>query len=139
MHATDGRLRGRLPAHPGRASIPPVEELLFVVASHDDGTGSPRDVEHTERVGPARHQVTDEDELITARESDAVEQSFELDAAPVHVADDDGAHSPKCRPRSQPPHLLVIELGALRSDDQAVLGHEEPLSIGLEVESDLDP
>ena len=60
-----------------------------MVAAHDDRAGLPCDVEHTERVGPARDEVADEDEAVARRESDAVEQSIELRRAPVNVADDD--------------------------------------------------
>ena len=67
----------------------PPEDLLLVVAAHDDGAGLPSDVEHAERVGPARDEVADEDEAVAHRESDTVQKSIELRRAPVNVSDDD--------------------------------------------------
>src|SRR6185503_13409047 len=40
--------------------------------------------------------------------------------------------------RSEPPHLLVVELRPLGDNDEAVVCDEEPFAIGLEIEADLD-
>src|SRR5688500_13109887 len=47
--------------------------------------------EDTERIRPARDEITHEEEGVVRREADAVEQGVELGPAALHVADDDGA------------------------------------------------
>src|SRR5688572_25586129 len=71
---------------------PPIEELLLVVAAHDDRARRARDVEHTDRVGTTRYEIADEDQPITACKLHAIEERLELHPTAVHVADDDGAH-----------------------------------------------
>jgi hypothetical protein len=78
------------------AAVTPVEQLLLVVAAHEDRARASRDVEHAERVGPARDEVAYEDETIARPEPQPVEQCFELDATAVDVADDDRTgHDPR--------------------------------------------
>ena len=60
-----------------------------MVAADDERAGAPRDVEHAERVGPARDQVADEDEAVAAGETNAIEEPFQLQPAAMNVADDD--------------------------------------------------
>ena len=57
----------------GAALPPPLEDLLFVVAAHEEGARATYDVEHSERVRSARHEVADEDESIARREASLFE------------------------------------------------------------------
>lgn len=92
MHAAHRRLRGRLAVHPRLPRRAPVEQLLLVISPHHDRPGAPHDIEHAERVGTSRHQVTHEHEAIAGRKGHALEQLLELDPASMHIADDDRPH-----------------------------------------------
>ena len=84
-----------------------VEELLLVVAAHQDGARSTHDVEDASRIRPARDDITHENELISAREGYPVEQLFELLPASVNVADDDRSLRPTAE-RGRPLCIALV-------------------------------
>ena len=84
-----------------------VEELLFVVAAHQDGARSTHDVEDASRIRSARDDIAHENELISAGEGYPVEQLFELLPASVNVSDDDRSFRPTAARARAPCNALV--------------------------------
>src|SRR5262249_40972267 len=70
----------------------PAQEPLLVVAPHRPRADLAEQRQRARRLRAAHDEVPHRDHAITPGEPDRVEQLFELAAAPVEVADDDGPH-----------------------------------------------